>query len=328
VSFGTSTVGPSSTNGAVSTSTATNGQTTVIPVDGGGTKKSKSGLSTGAIAGIAVGVVILAIIAAILAFLFWRRGRKTKEPQESGDGGLEVGPAPPEYTALKRAELEANGSRKYHEVKPGDQNDLLGADSIPTMTGGVGVGELSAESPQRQELGTSTDETTHAELSGDVESQRAELGSTNSHRLRKPVAGFAPMAVSPNLFPQSQQHRPTASSSWVNSPWLNSGFDHENPPQASVGHLPPPSKAAPAPPLDTQPQIPPPAGVHSTDGSRSPAEADELLRMEEEERRIDEAIAESERLQALRKEKEELQKRMLEARAKNSDKGGEGETVL
>jgi hypothetical protein len=46
-----------------------------------------------------------------------------------------------------------------------------------------------------------------------------------------------------------------------------------------------------------------------------------MRRLEEEGRRIDEAIAESERLQALRKEKEELQKRKLEMKARASGGG-------
>lgn len=51
------------------------------------------------------------------------------------------------------------------------------------------------------------------------------------------------------------------------------------------------------------------------------AEPAEMGRLEEEERRIDEAIAESERLQVLRKEKEELQKRKLEMKARASGGG-------
>ena len=51
------------------------------------------------------------------------------------------------------------------------------------------------------------------------------------------------------------------------------------------------------------------------------AEAAEMRRLEEEERRIDEAIAELERLQALRKEKEDLQKRKLEMKARASGGG-------
>jgi hypothetical protein len=45
---------------------------------------------------------------------------------------------------------------------------------------------------------------------------------------------------------------------------------------------------------------------------------DELQRLMDEERRIDEAILESERIQKLRQEKEELQKKLLAARKKNN----------
>lgn len=45
---------------------------------------------------------------------------------------------------------------------------------------------------------------------------------------------------------------------------------------------------------------------------------DELQRLMEEERRIDEAILESERIQKLRQEKEELQRKMAAARKKTN----------
>jgi hypothetical protein len=312
---------PSSTGKVLSTSTAANGQVTTVPVSGdgssNGSNKSSGALSTGAKAGIAIGVVLLVIIAAFLAFFLWRRRQKKnlseKGPPESGQGGLEVGDAPPQFTTLRAAELDANGRGGYHEAKPDDPLNTDHVHEFPAMAGGVGVEELSGE-PTRRELDGTVSGATHAELPADAQrSERAELGPSGSHQLRKPVGGFAPNAISPNLLPQSQQHKPLASSSWVNSPWSDPGFEQESSSHSQPEHPPPPQNAPP--------QIPIPiAHLHEEPGS--PTEQDELLRMEEEERRIDEAIAESERLQALRREKDELQKKMLEARAKKSGGGG------
>lgn len=316
-----STVAPSS-----STSTASNGQTTIVPAVGGGisngSKKSSGGLSTGAKAGIAIGVVVLAIVAAVLAFILWRRHQKEKQvrekgPPESGENGLEVGDAPPQFTALRAAEMEANergSGGGYQIIKPP-------AHDLPLMAGGVGLEELSAESGR----GATT---AHAELPGDAERrERSELSSSASHHHHIPKAaggftslGAAATAISPNAKPQ---RKPLTTASWSNTPfWSDPGYE-----QGEAPSHPQPSEPPLSEPAKPPPQIPPISTDHTRDGdggrreepksqSTSPTEHDELLSLEEEERRIDEAIAESERLQKLRREKEELQRRRMEARAR------------
>jgi hypothetical protein len=110
-SVGHNTGSPWPTNQGSPTSSAATGRQ--------GSKKFKGSVSTGAIAGIAVGVVFLAAIAAILAFISWRRCHKERGPPESGEGRLKVGSAPP----LKKAEPETNGQGQCHEVKAGHHDD-------------------------------------------------------------------------------------------------------------------------------------------------------------------------------------------------------------
>jgi hypothetical protein len=281
------------------TTTGENGLPTPDTSGGGkASSKASGGLSTGAKAGIAVGAVIIAIIAAVLAFFLWRRRQKKNSgPPLSGEGGLEVGDAPPQFTALRAAEMEANERGSYHAVKPHDAVTDHVHDT-PFATGGIGIEELSGDIQRQEGLDAAlVSGATHSELGGDSERrQMTELASTPSHHQRKPVAG-APPTTSPNLNPSPQ---PFTSASWSNTPWSDPGFDA-------------------TPPSSKPPPIPTPQVEGEAD---SPTERDELMRLQEDERRIDAAIAESERLQALRKEKEEVQRRMLEARARKG--GGAG----
>jgi hypothetical protein len=292
---GTGTI-TSTPSGSIATTTGANGAPTPKTSGGGdASAKASGGLSTGAKAGIAIGAVLIAIIAAVLAFFFWRRRQKKNSgPPLSGEGGLEVGEAPPQFTALRAAELEASERRSNHAIKPPDGMNTVTDHVLDNLLAirDIEIEELSADTEWREGNGA-----THSELSGDLEQrQMTELASTPSHHQRKHVAA-APPTASPRSNPSPQ---PLTSASWSNTPWSDPGFEAS----------PPASKPPPVP-------APAPAPAPQVEGKAdSPTERDELMRLEEDERRIDAAIAESERLQALRREKEEVQKRMSEAKAK------------
>jgi hypothetical protein len=241
-----------------------------------------------------------------IGIYIWRRKSKMKDPPIFGEGGLEVGhappfygqgglevgDAPPEFTALRRAEMEAKEAGKPHIIT-GEHMDH-GPEVHEIQLDG---NELDA-SVERQELGSNGTITsfqpTHAELNAAANLSelsdagvpfRGELSGDSTRRSelspkRKPVSGSA----SPGIDDPTSQSPPRAS--WSNSPWSNPGVER--------------------------------FGAPHVQSAEEVAEAAEMRRIEEEERRIDEAIAESERLQALRRQKEELQKRKLEMMARGS----------
>ncbi|KAF4627183.1 hypothetical protein G7Y89_g10978 [Cudoniella acicularis] len=266
-----------------------------------------SGLTTGAKAGVAVAaVLIIAAILAGIAFYVWRRKSKMKSPPEpplSGEGGLEVGDAPPQFTALRRAEMEAREVDKPQFVTGEPRDEELAVHDII-----LDHNELDT-SRERQEMdGTGTSlRPRHAELDatgnssglnsssvpfrdrGEPKTIRSELSPT-----RKPLSDSTAPIISDPTLTQSPNSAP-----YSNTPWSNPGIE-------SFGAAQPPA-------------------THQSANETS--EALEMRRIEEEERRIDAAIAESERLQALRKEKEELQKRKLEMMAGASGGGGSSSTA-
>jgi transposase-like protein len=256
-----------------STSTGSNGGSSPTGTLGGGgsqpgdtTQSSGGGLSAGAKAGIAIAAVAVVLIVAVLAYLWWRRKHKVKDPQLSGEGGLEVGDAPPEFTTLQRAEMEANETQKEHLINRAGLG-LGGTHDVHADR----VNELDA-TRERQELDSTgvTSQAVTSELDGATAAPRGELSgdSTSRSPRRKPIAGTIPPVPDPPT-------QTTASASWFgfNQPWSDPGAEGL-------------TTASPV----TQ---------------RTPEAAEAA-----------EAIAESERLQELRREKEELQRRRMEMRSK------------
>jgi hypothetical protein len=136
----------------------------------------------------------------------------------------------------------------------------------------------------------------HSELDGQSQSPLPPSELSNESSTKK-------AAVS-NLTVKPTQEMSRVSASWSNTPWS----------EPQEGFLPSASSAAAVPAarqsitreLEGR-------GVEVDD-----EDPDELQRLMDEERRIDEAIIESERIQKLRKEKEELQKKLLAARKKTN----------
>jgi hypothetical protein len=98
------------------------------------------------------------------------------------------------------------------------------------------------------------------------------------------VSSASPSKAFAAAIPRRAVPTSTSSTSWSNAPWQNEGF-----PEAGVEQAP---KAIPL--------------VSANE------EEDELRRIEDEERRIDAVIAESERIRAIKEEKAVLQARKAE----------------
>lgn len=189
--------------------------------------------------------------------------------------------------------MEANEVKKYHVVS-GEPTDAAIATHDIHVDGELDANrerqELDSTGAPLQPRSSELDRMARqSELAGVV--SRGELSGNSTSRSelsprRKPVSASSPPPV------PTQQHQTTSASS-SNQPWSDPGSQG----LAATG------------PVTNQ-------------TAAEAAEAEEMRRLEDEERRIDEAIAESERLQALRKEKEELQKRKLEIKARASGGGG------
>lgn len=267
--------------------------TTSIGADQG---KSR-GLSSAAKAGIAIAVAFVSVLIGVGVFVCGKKAmRQRARTPVPVEGGLEVGEAPPEFSALGRAELETNEAEN-----PSNFQRESGGNE-PTVLDNLFEGNDLSAVERRRELGNSgvspqpehsdldrTAEITepsdpsapaYSELSGD-----SMIVSELSAAKRKPISGSATPQAGQTASPS-----PTPVS-YSNMPWSNPGIENlglEGGPGAQA-----------ATPNET-------------------ADTAEMRRIEEEERRVDEAIAESERLQALRKQKEELQKRKLDMQARAS----------
>ncbi|KAF8861213.1 hypothetical protein BDZ45DRAFT_281859 [Acephala macrosclerotiorum] len=248
------------------------------------TSTSSGGLSAGAIAGIAVGIVALVVIIALAAFLLWRRRRmqqQTSPPLDLSPEGLEVGePSPkPELdsTAIGAPVVE-------HEPKP----ELQDTSSNQTFAG--------------SELHTSPALTTST--LGPVE--MANLPVSQGAATAIPTSELSTTPATPN--PASAQPQPQQPISRRTVALSNSNALKANAP------------------WETEPFPYPQPEITTTQAQKTPLlsqsdDDDELKRLEEEERRIDAAIAESERIRALKEERTALQARktaLLEAKQKAS----------
>lgn len=122
---------------------------------------SSSGLSTGAIAGIAVGVSLGVIGAAIALFFFIRRKRRANRDQVAADPGFR-GPSEMAASEVAGRPGELGGSQVAGQQKPGE-------------LGGSQVGELTGS--QAGTLGTSqTGELSGTTARHEMESRPSEFG--------------------------------------------------------------------------------------------------------------------------------------------------------
>lgn len=187
-------------------------------------------------------------------------------------------------------------SKSKHFSRPSSPDGL----EVGDAPAGFGDPRTATELPVRREK---------HELPGQGEGNRnsvpAELGATSEVSpppSELPNEPSAKKAAKSNISVKPTQEMSRVSASWSNTPWS----------EPQEGILPRASSAA----------VMPAAGHNREQEGRGvlseEGDADELQRLMDEERRIDEAILESERIQKLRQEKEELQKRLLEARKKNN----------
>ncbi|CZR56771.1 uncharacterized protein PAC_06660 [Phialocephala subalpina] len=282
---GKSSTGATKATGSAGAATSDTGTGNLNLNASGSTSTSGGSLSTGAIAGIAVGIVALVITAALVAFLLWRRRRKQRNspPLDLSPEGLEVGEPPP------KPELDSTAIGvpvSQHEAQP----ELQDASANRTPAG--------SELHSSPAFTTST--LGRAEMGNSPTPQSATNAVPTSELSTTPAT---PKPASAQLQPQPQQpisQRPVAPSNSTalkaNAPWETDPFPY---PQPEV--------------TATQAQKTP--LLSETDDD------DELKRLEEEERRVDAAIAESERIRALKEEKTALQARktaLLEAKQKAS----------
>ncbi|KAH7324048.1 Glucanosyltransferase-domain-containing protein [Rhexocercosporidium sp. MPI-PUGE-AT-0058] len=237
---------------------------------------SSSGLATGAIVGIAVGVVLM-IIAAAIAFLLWRR-RKKQQPSAPLDltpEGLEVGSPPPKHELDSNAIMEKFSERQLKAELPDGHSATFSdgttqnTDSEPSTA--IVSGALGAVAGPP----AATDETRHSQ-NFDKSAPAAELATGPA--TPKPVA--ASIAQSTTSVTRRSVPGAVASASWANTPWHS-------------------------PPMDETPNQEAPL-LSGTD------EEDEMRRLDEAERRLDAKIAESERIRALKEEKAALQAKRAE----------------
>ncbi|KAH6703178.1 Glucanosyltransferase-domain-containing protein [Leptodontidium sp. MPI-SDFR-AT-0119] len=238
---------------------------------------SSSGLATGAIAGIAIGVVLLIAITAIIAFLLWRRRKKQQPvaPLDLTPEGLEVGSPPPKH------ELDSNAiMEKFSEqpVKPEltDNHSATFSDGTTQNAGSVSSTAIASGA-----LGAFT--TTHATTDETRDSQNFDPTAPAAELATVPTSP-KPEAASMGQSPAPVSRRPVpgavTSASWANAPWHS-------------------------PPIDEAPNQEAPL-LSGTD------EEDEMRRLDEEERRLDAKIAESERIRALKEEKAAVQAKRAE----------------
>jgi hypothetical protein len=252
------------------------------------------GLSSGAKAGIAIAVAFVCILVGVGVFICVKRTMAKKAPIPV-EGGLEVGEAPPEFSALRRAELETNdiGNPSIRQREFGGNEPAV--HDNPFEGNEVRASERRQESDNtgvspRPEYSELDGKAEIPELDGPNPLARGEVSGDSMMLFEHspPNRKSLPGSTAPQLG-QTTSKSP-ASVSHLNSPWSSPGIEDLKSEEALGAR---PGKAA---------------------------NAAEMRRIEEEERRLDEAIAESEKLQALRRQKEELQKRKLDMQAKAGER--------
>jgi hypothetical protein len=203
------TTGP--TQGLPTLSSGTKGSTASPNTDTSDSRgPTSTGLSTGAKAGIAVGLIFIVVVIMLAAFLLWRRRRNLapKAPLDLSPVGLEVGTPPTKHE-------HDNSSMSVQEVHP-DASELASSTTFPAE---LGSSTLSKSHPAPGVL-------TAAELS-------TSPATPNVSSASQPKA-FA------SAIPRHAAPASTTSSSWANAPWHSDGspIDAEDGAQAKAQEVP------------------------------------------------------------------------------------------
>jgi LPXTG-motif cell wall-anchored protein len=200
-----------STQGLPTLSSGTEGSTASSNIDTSDSRgPTSTGLSTGAKAGIAVGIIFIAVVIMLAAFLLWRRRRNLapQAPLDLSPEGLEVGTRPTKHE-------HDNSSMSVQEVHPD-------------------ASELASSTTFRAELGSSTLSKSHP-APGILTA--AELSTS-------PATPNVSSASQPTIFgsaiPRYAAPASTISSSRANAPWHfdESPIDAENGAQAKAQEVP------------------------------------------------------------------------------------------
>jgi hypothetical protein len=278
----TSTSNP--TSGAAGASKASSGSEAGATNTGQSVSNNSNGsggLGAAAKAGIAIGVIAIVGVAVGLVLFCWKRKKSAKPKgisRPSSPDGLEIGDAPAGF-GDPRTVTELPVQKEKHELPGQGESNRY---SVPT--------ELASTTP----FGP-----THSELDGQNQPPLPPSELSNESSTKKPVASKLSVEPTPEMS--------RVSASWSNTPWS----------EPQEGFLPSASSAAANPSNSSTGQN----ITRELEGRGvdvDDEDPDELQRLMDEERRIDEAILESERIQKLRQEKEELQKKLLAARKKNN----------
>ncbi|KAH7388964.1 Glucanosyltransferase-domain-containing protein [Cadophora sp. MPI-SDFR-AT-0126] len=181
------------------------------------------GLSTGAIAGIAVGITLLIVTAAAIAFLLWRRRKKRQDqtPLDLTPEGLEVGSPPPKHELDSNAIMEKFSEQQSKAELP-DSHSATFSESTTPNTGSVPNIALASGAigalPRTQDAGDDT--RTAAEL--------ATVPAISKPKVATLTQSPAPVARIP--VPSA-----ATSASWANAPWHSPPLeDISNPQEAPL----------------------------------------------------------------------------------------------
>ena len=199
------------TQGFPTLSSGTKGSTASSNTDTSDSRgPTSTGLSTGAKAGIAVGLIFNVVVIMLAAFLLWcrRRNLAPKAPLDLSPVGLEVGTPPTKHE-------HDNSSTSMQEVHP-DESELASSTTFPAE---LGSSTLSKSHPAPGILTAAEIPTSPATPNVSSASQPKVFGS----------------AIPRHAAPAS-----TTSSSWANAPWHpdESPIDAENGAQAKAQKVP------------------------------------------------------------------------------------------
>lgn len=146
---GGQTVYITTTNGQTETITAKAQSTSALPASGA---SSSGGLSTGATAGIAVGIVVPIIIAAAILFFVYRKRRKTSQRKDgrSWNGHVSGMSDSGNKNAAVASSVPASGEQTWQSFGYGGTAELHNEDKA-VETGGRPVYEMSGSIPENRE---------------------------------------------------------------------------------------------------------------------------------------------------------------------------------
>ncbi|KAI1328910.1 hypothetical protein F5Y16DRAFT_367607 [Xylariaceae sp. FL0255] len=316
-SGGASTTSPPSSNSQTDSSPPTRTTPTSSSNNGSGSGSGSgsgggsAGLSTGAKAGIAIGVVLGGIvIVGLIAWIIVRRRRRNKQNRNGQGGGGEPSDLPEVrgyHYDPNKSELpttanvhEAEGDGHYHQYAAGTYNnqqnggyvynhhaqELAGQELDQTRARTLSPQELAAGHHQSDQQHARSPQEMHAADNRDksfLAYQQYEQGKQQQQGYHEP----------------QQPHEPTHNSS---SPHLE---------EKSLAPQPTTTPTSPTPAMIASWTAAADAGAGGNSGQDR---RDAIRRLEEEERQLDAAIAEGERIQRLKEQRLAVRQQLQEAR--------------